>query len=201
MSSIVHATIVEKPSKNLDRWIVAVVFVHTMYAIFCSVATRRTDDLGWGTVVVTWLIFGIIVPILGLAAARSMNKARLAVFGGVQAFVAVLHTVNFLTFTSVFVQVAMWCQSAECTQGFKSGNRSCYVVMANETYDMGIEYCEHLDVDLMMSIFYALLACVSFGTAIGAQRQKNVTLADIVTVRRVSCDVPLPVDIQVDETE
>lgn len=200
MSSIVHATIVEKPSKNLDRWIVAVVFVHTLYAIFCS-ALAITKEQAWVSMVVTWLIFGIIVPILGLGAARSMNKTRLAVFGGVQAFVAVLHTVNFLTFTSVFVQVAMLCQSTECTQGFKSGNRSCYVVMANETYDMGIEYCEHLYVDLMMSIFYALLACVSFGTAIGAQRQKSVTLADIVTVQRVSCDVPLPVDIQVDETE
>lgn len=193
MTSLVHAVVVEKPNKSLEKWIVAIIAIHTFGTLGTAYtySIRHTDDFGWISMMISWVIFGVVVPIVGLGAARQADKKRLAIFAGIQAFVGVCNVVNFLSFTSVFVQVMLWCQSSDCQDGFTSGNRSCAIVLANQTYEMDIEYCQHLDLNVMTSFFYGALAVVSLCAAIHAQRQRDIQVAEIITVTNVQTTAPI----------
>ena len=191
MSSVVHAVLVEKPNKSLETWIVGIVAIHTIGTVGTAYAysIRHTDEFGWISMLISWVTFGVIVPIFGLGAARRADNKRLAIFTGIQAFVGVCNAVNFLSFTSVFIQVLLWCQSSNCQNVFANGNRSCAIDLANQTYEMGIEYCQHLDLNLMTSFFYGALATVSLCAAMHAQRQKDIRVAEIVTINSVTPNI------------
>lgn len=196
MSTIVHAVIVEKPNKELGKWIKAIVFTHGAFSLYTvySYKLHHAPEYKWWSLLISWMFLGVLIPILGLRASETADKRRLNIFSGIQAFIAVCNAVNFLAFTSVLIQVMDWCGSRECARQF-TRNESCAVVFANETVMMDESYCEETNYNIGTAFGFALLAFTSCMGSMQARKMNEVKLAEVTYVQPVSVHVPIPEDV------
>lgn len=196
MSTIVHAVIVEKPNKELGKWIKAIVFTHGAFSLYTvySYKLHHVPEYKWWSLLISWMFLGVLIPIMGLRASETTDKRRLNIFSGIQAFIAVCNAVNFLAFTSVLIQVMDWCGSRECAREF-ARNGSCAVVFANETVTMDESYCDETNYNIGTAFGFALLAFTSCMGSMQARKMNGVKLAEVTYVQPVSVHVPIPEDV------
>lgn len=196
MSTIVHAVIVEKPNKELGKWIKAIVFTHGAFSLYTvySYKLHHVPEYKWWSLLISWMFLGVLIPMMGLRASETTDKRRLNIFSGIQAFIAVCNAVNFLAFTSVLIQVMDWCGSRECAREF-ARNGSCAVVFANETVMMDESYCGETNYNIGTAFGFALLAFTSCMGSMQARKMNEVKLAEVTYVQPVSVRVPIPEDV------
>lgn len=199
---IYEAQLVEKPNGQLASWIKALVVVHGCFTLYTAYSYKlhHADDLRWSILGATWLLFGILIPLMGLRASENVDKSRLALFSGIQGFVGFFNLVNFLSFSSVLTTVMSWCSSDDCQEQFVSRNHSCLVSVANETYEMSERYCIETPYNIGTAMFFALLSFVSCRGAMAARQMNAVKVVSIVSVDHVPvsrrCTVPVPEDVE-----
>lgn len=202
MSAVVHAVIVEKPNKDVDKWIKVIVFVHAAFSLYTAYTYKlhHVSRDRWWSLLISWLFLGVLIPLIGVRASERADKWRLSIFSGVQVFIGACNIINFLAFTSVLLQVIEWCSSLECDEQFAQ-NGSCFVLFANETVEMSESYCEDTDLNIGTSMGFALLALVSCMGGISARRMSEVKVAEVTYVEQcpvVPVDFPVAPEDQVD---
>ena len=129
---IVTGILIEEPNHKLKRWIKACGLTYFMYYIYMFV-----NYLMINPPIYYWLHMGIMcfflsffLPICGLTSSKKPHTGSLALFGGIQAFLA---------FWNFFLTISMWtymgmvsnaCQ--HCERIFDMGNKTCINSITNE---------------------------------------------------------------------
>lgn len=205
MSSLtVQGVLVEKPNSDLVKWIKAIIFVHSTFCVFTAYiyTMHEVTDYRWTTLLASWAIFGLIIPMIGLGASKKTEKTRLSCFSGIQAFLGFCNLINFLSFSSLMITVINWCVSDECLAQFDTRNKSCIVQLADEKYEMDQSYCQDIPQNIGTALFFALMSFTSCMGAIHARKMKQIEIVDVVMIERTRVGAPavegIPEDIQVD---
>jgi len=184
----VQGILVEKPNKDLSKWIRAIIFTHAAFSIFTAYLyeLHHVEDVRWYGLVISWVIFGVFVPLIGYKASQKTEKRRLAIFGAIQGIVGFYNLINFLAFSSVLLTVIDWCMSDDCLAQFETRNHSCLVSFSNETYDMDYSYCKDTPKNIVTALFFALLSFTSCMGALHARKMKDVQIVQVITTEQVS---------------
>jgi len=205
MSSLtVQGVLVEKPNSDLVKWIRAIIFVHTAFSLFTAYiySTHQVADYRWTGLLVSWSIFGLLIPMIGLGASKRTEKTRLSLFSGIQACLGFCNLINFLSFSSLLITVINWCVSDECLAQFDTRNKTCLVEFGDGTYEMAQSYCQDIPQNIGTALFFAMLSFTSCMGAIHARKMKQIEIVDVVMVERTRIGGPvvagIPEDIQVD---
>ena len=72
----VQGILVEKPNKELSKWIRAIIFTHTTFTIFTAYLyeIHKVQDMRWYGLFISWGIFGVFVPLIGYNASEKTEK-------------------------------------------------------------------------------------------------------------------------------
>ena len=202
MSGIVHAVIVEKPNKDVEKWIKVIILMHTVFTLYTaySYELHQVPEYRWWSLLISWLFLGVFVPLIGVRASERADRRRLYIFSGIQMFIGVCNVINFLAFTVVLLQVVNWCSSEVCRAEFETRNQSCLVIFANDTLEMNESYCEDIYLNMGTAVGFALLAMVSCMGGLSARKMNEVKLAEVTYVERVSVTRGMPSVPEDDET-
>jgi hypothetical protein len=189
----VQGILVEKPNKDLSKWIGAIIFVHTAFTIFTGYLyeLHKVSDVRWYGLIASWTFFGVFVPLLGYKASEKTEKKRLAIFGAIQGIVGFYNFINFLAFSSVLITVIDWCLSDKCLAQFETRNHSCLVQLANETYEMDYSYCKDTPKNIGTVVFFAALSFTSCMGAIHARKMRDVQIVQVITTEAVRVRAPM----------
>lgn len=178
--------------------------VHTAFSLFTAYVytTHQVSDYRWTGLLVSWAIFGLLIPMIGIGASKKTEKMRLSLFSGIQAFLGFCNFINFVSFSSLLLTVINWCVSDECLAQFDTRNNSCLVEFNDETYEMAQSYCQDIPQNIGTALFFALMSFTSCMGAIHARKMKQIEIVDVVMIERVRSGAPpmetIPEDIQVE---
>jgi len=188
----VQGILVEKPNADLAKWIKAIIFVHTAFCLFTSYIyyKQQVSEMRWYGLLVSWVLFGLIVPAVGCRASQKTEKKRLSVFSGIQGFLGFCNLINFLSFSSILTTVINWCFSDNCLAQFDTKNHSCAVNFGNQTYEMDESYCQDIPQNIGTALFFALLSFTSCMGAIHARKMKQIEIVDVVMVEHQRVGMP-----------
>lgn len=201
-SLTVQGVLVEKPNSDLVKWIRAIIFVHTAFSLFTAYVynTHQVSDYRWTGLLVSWAIFGLLIPMIGIGASNKTEKKRLSLFSGIQAFLGFCNFINFVSFSSLLLTVINWCVSDECLAQFDTRNKSCLVEFGDETYEMAQSYCQDVPQNIGTALFFALMSFTSCMGAIHARKMKQIEIVDVVMIERGRVGAPpmdgIPEDVQ-----
>lgn len=179
-----EAVIIDKPNADLVKWIKALIIVNTVFSLFTAYQyeLHNASKVSWWYLFFSWLLCGILIPILGLKASEALDKRRLLFFSGIQWFIGFWNLINCLAFTSVLASVISWCTSDECQRQFLMSNNTCRVFVADDEFDMAASYCDEIPYNVCTAFFFALISYVSCFSATSARTMQSVKVITAISV-------------------
>lgn len=188
-----EAVVVEKPNVNLVKWIKTLIFTHTLFSLYSAYyyEIHHVTNTSWWLLLLSWIIFGIIVPFIGLKASTNLDKSRLKIFSAIEWFVGFWNIITSLSMGSTLAMVVDWCNSDTCLAQFETMNHSCAIQIQDEIYNMDESFCDEIPWHVGTTLFYGLVAYVSCMGSISARTMNNVKLISAVSVNARSVpDLP-----------
>jgi len=182
---IYEAIVIEKPNTNLVKWIKTLIITHTLFSLYSAYyyEIHHVTDIKWWYLLITWIVFGILIPFIGLRASINVDKKQLGLFGSIELFVGFWNLITCLSIGSTLAMIMDWCHSDSCLAQFETMNRSsCAVKIQDETYHMDKSYCDEIPWHVGTTVFYGLVAYVSCMGSISARAMNKVKVISAVSL-------------------
>ena len=194
---IVTGVLVEEPNYKLKRWIKACGLTYFMYYMYLFVHYLMINPpiFYWLHMGIMCFFLSLFLPMCGLSSSKKSRNGSLALFAGIQAFLA---------FWNIFLTVSLWTSMAmvtnacqECQKFFDLGNKTCDIDSLSESIEITSEECleKHPNVkEYVFSVMYIALATVSFMTAVHSRKKTKAKIAQLVSVESISVNSPPTID-------
>lgn len=190
-SVVVTGVLVEEPNLKVLIWIryTMIMYLFQFTYLISTLNENNVVQIIW--TLAHYVLFGVIVPIIGAYGARKPNWPSLVCFSGTQSMLCVLNVVSVGAIISTAIGLAQLCSTCNfdknttCVVPFRTGIRGGGFV--NQTSPNNItlykSWCEESQTSYILPVISMIaIAYISFRSAVSARKMGKTKTIQVVHI-------------------